>query len=49
MLGGITGDSDTIASIAGAIAEARFGIPEDIARQTWAYLGFEVQWNGKPG
>ena len=34
----IGGDSDTIAAIAGAVAEARFGIPEVIAAQAWAYL-----------
>jgi ADP-ribosylglycohydrolase len=34
----IGGDSDTIAAIAGAVAEARFGIPPDIAAQTWSYL-----------
>jgi ADP-ribosylglycohydrolase len=34
----IGGDSDTIAAIAGAVAEARFGIPEDIAAKTWTYL-----------
>ena len=34
----IGGDSDTIASIAGSVAEARFGIPEEIAAKTWSYL-----------
>ena len=34
----IGGDSDTIAAIAGAVAEARFGIPQDIAAKTWTYL-----------
>ena len=34
----IGGDSGTIAAIAGAVAEARFGIPQDIAAKTWAYL-----------
>jgi ADP-ribosylglycohydrolase len=34
----IGGDSDTIAAIAGAVAEARFGIPQDIAAETWTYL-----------
>lgn len=34
----IGGDSDTIAAIAGSIAEARFGIPEEIARQAWSCL-----------
>jgi ADP-ribosylglycohydrolase len=39
----IGGDSDTIAAIAGAVAEARFGIPEDIARQAWAFLPKKMQ------
>ena len=34
----IGGDSDTIAAIAGSVAEARFGIPETIAAQAWSYL-----------
>ncbi len=34
----IGGDSDTIASIAGGVAEAMFGIDEDIAAQAWGYL-----------
>ena len=34
----IGGDSDTIAAIAGGIAEARFGIPPDIAAAGWRYL-----------
>ena len=34
----IGGDSDTIAAIAGSVAEARFGIPEAIAAQAWSYL-----------
>lgn len=34
----IGGDSDTIAAIAGSIAEARFGIPEAMVKQTWSYL-----------
>ena len=34
----IGGDSDTIAAIAGSVAEARFGIPDDIAAKTWTYL-----------
>ena len=32
------GDCDTQAAIAGSLAEARFGIPEDIARLGWQYL-----------
>jgi ADP-ribosylglycohydrolase len=34
----IGGDSDTIAAIAGSVAEARFGIPEAIAARAWVYL-----------
>lgn len=34
----IGGDSDTIAAIAGGVAEALFGIPEDIASNVWGYL-----------
>lgn len=34
----IGGDSDTIAAIAGSVAEARFGIPPEIAAKTWLYL-----------
>ena len=34
----IGGDSDTIAAIAGGIAEAFYGIPEDIRGQMWEYL-----------
>ena len=34
----IGGDSDTIAAIAGGIAEALFGLPDDIAARGWAYL-----------
>lgn len=32
------GDSDTLAAITGGIAEAYYGIPEDIARQACAFL-----------
>ena len=32
------GDSDTLAAIAGPVAEARFGIPEEIASQAWQRL-----------
>lgn len=39
----IGGDSDTIAAIAGAVAEARFGLPEDIALQAWGFLPKEMQ------
>lgn len=34
----IGGDSDTIAAIAGSVAEARFGIPQEIAVKAWSYL-----------
>ena len=34
----IGGDSDTISAIAGGIAEARFGIPPDIATTGWGFL-----------
>jgi ADP-ribosyl-[dinitrogen reductase] hydrolase len=34
----IGGDSDTIAAIAGGVAEAMFGIDEGIAAQAWGYL-----------
>ena len=39
----IGGDSDTIAAIAGGIAEALHGVPETIAVQAWAYLPKEMQ------
>lgn len=39
----IGGDSDTIAAIAGGIAEALHGLPQDIAQQGWAYLTPEMQ------
>lgn len=34
----IGGDSDTIAAIAGGIAEAMYGLPEEIAGKAWEYL-----------
>lgn len=34
----IGGDSDTIASITGSIAEAAYGIPDDIKEKAYAYL-----------
>jgi len=34
----IGGDSDTIAAIAGGIAEAIYGVPRAIAEQGWAFL-----------
>jgi ADP-ribosyl-[dinitrogen reductase] hydrolase len=39
----IGGDSDTIAAIAGGVAEARFDIPEDIATQAWSYLPQDIR------
>lgn len=38
----IGGDSDTIAAIAGGIAEARFGIPDNLAELTRHYLTDEM-------
>lgn len=38
----IGGDSDTIGAIVGGVAEAMFGIPEDIAERGWAYLPQEM-------
>ena len=37
------GDSDTIAAIAGGIAEALFGIPEDIRAESLGYLPTEIR------
>ena len=39
----IGGDSDTIAAIAGGVAEALFGIPESIAKTAWQKLPEDVQ------
>lgn len=39
----IGGDSDTIAAMAGSIAEAFYGIPEDIQEKAWGYLPLEMQ------
>lgn len=39
----IGGDSDTIAAIAGGIAEARFGVPEDIAQRAWQFLPHDMR------
>ena len=36
------GDTDTQAAIAGGIAEARFGVPDDIAKQAMSYLDDEL-------
>lgn len=37
------GDTDTLACIAGAVAEARFGIPENIAKQGVKFLDNDVK------
>ena len=37
------GDSDTIAAIAGGVAEALYGIPEHVAAQGWALLPQEMR------
>ncbi|CAH1748225.1 ADP-ribosylglycohydrolase [Thauera humireducens] len=34
----IGGDSDTVAAIAGGVAEAMFGIPDEVAHQGWGFL-----------
>lgn len=39
----IGGDSDTIAAIAGGLAEALFGIPENMARMAWLKLPEDIQ------
>lgn len=39
----IGGDSDTIAAITGAIAEALHGLPQEIAKQGWAILTPEIR------
>jgi hypothetical protein len=39
----IGGDGDTIAAIAGGIAEAMFGLREEIAGTTWKYLPEDMQ------
>ena len=39
----IGGDSDTIAAIAGPVAEALFGIDDEIAARAWAYLTNEMR------
>ena len=39
----IGGDSDTIAAIAGGIAEAMFGIPDDIANEVWTKLPLDMR------
>jgi ADP-ribosyl-[dinitrogen reductase] hydrolase len=37
------GDSDTIAAIAGGIAEAIHGIPDTMAAEAWGYLPKDIQ------
>ncbi len=39
----IGGDSDTVAAIAGGVAEALFGIPDDLATRGWAYLPADMR------
>ena len=39
----IGGDSDTIAAIAGGVAEALFGIPDDIANEVWPKLPMDMR------
>jgi len=39
----IGGDSDTIGAIIGGVAEAMFGIPDDIAEHGWRYLPQEMR------
>ncbi len=39
----IGGDSDTIAAIAGAVAEALFGISDEMAAEAWRYLPSEMR------
>ncbi len=40
---GLGGDTDTLACIAGAVAEARFGLPETIATQARAHLTEDLE------
>ncbi len=39
----IGGDSDTLAAIAGPVAEARFGIPQDIGAVAWARVPADMR------
>jgi ADP-ribosyl-[dinitrogen reductase] hydrolase len=39
----IGGDSDTIGAIVGGVAEAMFGIPENVADRGWGYLPQEMR------
>lgn len=38
------GDSDTLACMAGGLAEARFGIPKEIKRKAWGLIPFDMRW-----
>jgi ADP-ribosylglycohydrolase len=40
----IGGDSDTIGAIAGAVAEARFGIPQELRERAFTYLDLEMRF-----
>lgn len=37
------GDSDTLASIAGGVAEALYGIPQDIVKRAWTFIPPEMR------
>ena len=39
----IGGDSDTVAAIAGGVAEALFGVPSDVAVRGWSYLPVDMR------
>jgi ADP-ribosylglycohydrolase len=39
----IGGDSDTIGAIAGAVAEARFGIPQELRERAFTHLDLEMR------
>lgn len=39
------GDSDTIACMAGGLAEARFGIPKEIKRKALSLIPFDMRWS----
>lgn len=38
------GDADTMASIAGAIAEAYYGIPEELEKECWEFLTPDIKY-----
>ena len=38
MIGAIGGDSDTIAAIAGGVAEAQWGVPDNLRAEAFARL-----------